>query len=107
MQVRSRCVVAALASLSVLAIACERTSSYRIGVVLDEDGARGATFAAQRINAAGGINGHPLELTMAGGASSTSARVSLAAAEQIASDPKVLAVVGHTNSSASLAASQV
>ena len=97
----------ALVTAIVLAAACKEASSYRIGVVLDEDGARGAAFAAQAVNAAGGINGHPLELKMVGGMSSTSARIALEAAEMIASDPKVLAVVGHTNSSASLAASQV
>ena len=106
-QLRFRCGVAALASLSVLAIACDRTSSYRIGVVLDADGIRGASFAAQAINSAGGIHGHRLELVTMPGASTTSASVALTAAERVASDPTVLAVVGHTNSSASLAASQV
>ena len=107
MHVRSACVVVALASLSVLAIACDRTSSYRIGVVLDADGVRGAAFAAQAINLAGGVHGHRLELVTMPGASATSASVALTTAERVASDPNVLAVVGHTNSSASLAASQV
>lgn len=83
------------------------SASYRIGIVLDEDGIRGATLAADRINASGGINGRRLELTSVTGASSTKARVALQSAERLAADPTILAIVGHTNSAASLAASQV
>lgn len=83
------------------------SASYRIGIVLDEDGIRGATLAADRINASGGINGRRLELTSVSGASSTKAQVALQSAERLAADPAILAIVGHTNSAASLAASQV
>ena len=61
----------------------------------------------EEINARGGINGHPLELRSVGGAGSFKASVALHTATILATDPAVLAVIGHTNSSASLAASQV
>src|SRR5205807_47995 len=59
------------------------------------------------INDAGGVRGRPLELRLMLGQVSTAAQMALTAAESLASDPKVLAVVGHTNSSASLAAAHV
>ena len=96
-----------LLAVCVAGIGCDRASPYRIGVVLDFVGTEGASRAAEKINAAGGINGHRLELRDVGGATSTSARMALETAERLASDPTVLAVVGHTNSSSSLAASQV
>jgi branched-chain amino acid transport system substrate-binding protein len=76
-------------------------------VVLGGDGSRGAVLAAEDVNAHGGVNGHRLELVQLTGASSVSARVALAAAESLAMNDRVLAVVGHTNSGASLAASQI
>ena len=96
-----------LLSVCAAAASCDRDRPYRIGVVLDADGVYAAREAARAVNAGGGIHGHLLELQTVGGASSTSARVALEAAETLAADPAVLAVVGHTNSSASLAASQV
>lgn len=99
---------AAVLFLTTLALAsCRRDAPYRIGVAVDEDGIRGADLAAAQVNAAGGINGHMLELRSERRTSSTSAQIALASAERLASDPSILAVVGHTNSSASLAASQV
>jgi branched-chain amino acid transport system substrate-binding protein len=89
------------------ATGCDRGAPYRIGMVLDADGVRGATIAAEQINASGGIHGHRLELRNIGGGGSTKAKLALETAESLATDPSVLAVVGHTNSSASLAASQV
>jgi len=88
-------------------IGCGSPKPIRIGLVLDGDGERGATLAANDVNASGGIRGRPLQLQILRGLSSTSAKVALAAAESLATDPTILAVVGHTNSSASLAAAQV
>ncbi|HEY5440566.1 MAG TPA: ABC transporter substrate-binding protein, partial [Gemmatimonadaceae bacterium] len=96
-----------LLAAGTLAVGCDRAGPYRIGVVLDDDGFRAASLAAEQVNADGGINGHRLELRNIGGAGSTKARVALETAERLATDPNILAVVGHTNSSASLAASQV
>ena len=90
----------------VVAGGCERLATYRIGVVLDPDGVRGASLAAEQVNAAGGVNGHRLELRSIGGGS-TRAKFALATADTLATDATILAVVGHTNSSASLAASQI
>ena len=100
--------IGALVVACALLVACEETHEpYRIGVVLEEDGVRGAQIAADALNARGGIDGHPLELVPVTDSSSTTARVALRAAESLVSDPTVLAIVGHSNSSASLAASQV
>jgi branched-chain amino acid transport system substrate-binding protein len=91
----------------VLSSGCGSPQPIRIGIVLDGDGERGATLAASDVNAAGGIRGRPLELRILRGLSSTSAKVALTAADSLANDPTILGVVGHTNSSASLAAAQV
>ena len=88
-------------------VGCGSPRPIRIGLVLDGDGERGAILAANDVNAGGGIRGRPLQLQILRGLSSTSAKVALAAAESLAADPTILAVVGHTNSSASLAAAQV
>ncbi|MEP6729311.1 MAG: ABC transporter substrate-binding protein [bacterium] len=96
-----------LAACVALGACSDRSSPYHIGIVLDEDGMRGARQASERVNINGGINGHLIVLVNAAGAGSTKARVALETAERVASDPTILAVVGHTNSSASLAASQV
>ncbi|MEO7455988.1 MAG: ABC transporter substrate-binding protein [Gemmatimonadaceae bacterium] len=97
--------VAAIAAA--FASACAERSPYRIGVVLGSEGLLGARLAVESVNAAGGVDGHLLQLRDLGGASSGSAQVALAVAESLATDSGVLAVVGHANSSASLAASQV
>ena len=86
---------------------CSQPAPFTLGVVLNEDGLRGATLAMEEINGHGGINGHSLAFRSVGGAGSTKASVALETAAVLAADPEVLAVIGHTNSSASLAASQV
>jgi len=91
----------------VVSSGCGSPNPIRLGIVLDGDGERGATLAANDVNAAGGIRGRPLQLRILRGLSSTSAKVALMAAESLSIDPNILAVVGHTNSSASLAAAQV
>jgi branched-chain amino acid transport system substrate-binding protein len=90
-----------------LAAGCGSPAPFRIGIVLDGDGERGATLAMNDVNDAGGIRGRRLELRILRGLSSTSANVALTAAESLVTDPTILAVVGHTNSSASLAGAQV
>ena len=93
--------------LATVLAACNRSSPFTVGVVLDTDGMRGATIATEEINSRGGIKGHKLQLKSVGGAGSFRASVALETARVLAEDPSVLAVIGHTNSSASLAASQV
>jgi branched-chain amino acid transport system substrate-binding protein len=88
-------------------VGCGRPQPYHIGVVLGNDGFAGARMAADEVNAAGGIRGHPLVLDSVSGRFGTSAAEAIEAAEQLAGDGAVLAVVGHANSNATLAASQV
>lgn len=107
MQSASRLLRAATVGLVALITACDQKSPYTFGVVLDTDGLRGATLAKDEINARGGINGHPLKLRFVGGGGSTKAKLALETAAALAADPAILGVIGHTNSSASLAASQV
>src|SRR2546428_6664708 len=86
---------------------CSRDTPVRIAVVMGGDGTDGARLAAQTVNAAGGVRGRPLELVVVAGKIQTSARTALLAADSLANDPSILAVIGHSNSSASLAASQI
>src|SRR5688500_8753815 len=95
------CVVA-----TTLAAGCDRHAAYRIGVVLERDGARGAQMAAAAVNAAGGIDGHPVEIVEETGHGRV-ARTALKAAVRMVGDRAILGVVGHSSSGASLAASQV
>jgi branched-chain amino acid transport system substrate-binding protein len=89
------------------ALACTSKEPITFGVVLDADGLRGATAAAEEVNARGGIGGRRVALLSVGGAGSTKASIALQAAESLAAIPAVLGVIGHVNSAASLAASQV
>lgn len=95
----------AVVSLAVLGIACGSNEPIRIGVVLSLPGEVGARLAAEEVNATGGIGGRPLELRMMAEGASTLAGPSIIAAEALASDQTILAVVGHSNSSASISAS--
>jgi branched-chain amino acid transport system substrate-binding protein len=87
--------------------ACHAPTPVGIGIVLSDEGIAGAELAAFEINQSGGINGHPLALRIMSAGRSTAARPSIVAAESLANDPATMAVVGHANSSASLAASQI
>src|ERR1700741_12381 len=83
---------ALLLGLPLLCAACAREEPVRLGVVMGERGIAGARLAAADVNAAGGIDGRPLELEIVSG-SGVEARPAIAAAERLAADPKVLAVV--------------
>lgn len=90
-----------------LAAGCGRTDAPRIAVVLGGEGARAARLAFETLGASTDpdlrrIGGRILE-----GRPNSDAAVALAAAETLAADPSVMAVVGHSNSGASIAASQV
>lgn len=106
MKTYDRRITLAVAASICVTLGCTK-APVTFGVVLDTDGLRGATVAMDEINAAGGIKGHRIVLRDMGGAQSTKARVAIETAETLAADPAILAVVGHTNSGASLAASQV
>jgi branched-chain amino acid transport system substrate-binding protein len=101
------------ALLSVLALAaCDRGSdSYVIGAAGPwKEGygvmtRRGIDLAVDEINRSGGINGRPLEV-LARDDEASGARAATIAQEFV-SNPSVLAVVGHVNSGAMLAASRI
>jgi branched-chain amino acid transport system substrate-binding protein len=92
--------------LSVAGVACGDPTPVRVGVVFGGDGLRGAQFAAAEVNANHGIRGRPLVLRV-GNDGGTLATAAVIAAESLSLDPTVVAVVGHSNSTASLAGSQI
>ena len=87
--------------------ACGDAAPYRIGIVLGSEGALAATLAADSLNAARGAHDRRVELRILPHAYGTSAEIALEGADSLALDGSVVAVVGHSNSSASLAASQI
>lgn len=64
-----------------------------------------AEMAVDSINAAGGIRGQQLELIVRD--DETSPQKAITIAGELVADPRVIAVVGHLNSAATLAAAQV
>ncbi len=86
---------------------CRSKETVRFGIVVTEEAVIAAQLAASEINASGGIQGHPLELRVIAGGSSTRASLSIAAAEELSGDSSVIGVIGHSNSSASLSAAQI
>ncbi|PYP09891.1 MAG: hypothetical protein DMD59_07380 [Gemmatimonadetes bacterium] len=107
---RCRAVLAAILSLT----ACSRGSS-RGTIVLGLAGPfsqpRGvsmrhaAELAVKEVNARGGIRGRQLALRIMD--DSGSPEVAIRIAQQLVEDPRIVAVVGHLNSSASLAAGRI
>ncbi|GLC27829.1 ABC transporter substrate-binding protein [Roseisolibacter agri] len=104
MSVRSR----GLALLLVLGLwGCRDASRSTIGVAMGTDGVAAARLAAADVNAAGGIGGDSLRLRVTEMEAVAAAQRAIRVADSLASDPAVVAVVGHSNSAASLAASQI
>lgn len=66
---------------------------------------RGAELAAERINAAGGIDGRRLELVVVDDSALATRAIEVAA--ELRADPRILAVVGHITSGATLAAAEI
>lgn len=93
--------------LGMAAASCRERQTYQVGVVLGDEGIVAARLAVESLDSASGGHGSPFRLRILSGAFGASARVALDGAERLAADPTVIGVVGHTNSSASLAASQV
>lgn len=87
-------------------LSCSRPGPVRFGIAESSTGVAGAQIAARQINAAGGIRGRPVELVFADRGGDTRAPAAIATAERFAADPTILAVVGHSNSAASLAAAE-
>lgn len=110
---RSSLAVSVVAAVC-LSAACGGGSSpksIRIGVVapleqfVGRQVQRGAELARDRINAAGGIRGVPLQLVLM--SDSADAQRAVAVADRLYQDPSVVAVVGHANSGATLAAAMI
>jgi branched-chain amino acid transport system substrate-binding protein len=85
---------------------CQSRDPVRLGIAVSDQSVVAAQLAADEINATGGIRGRTLALELKPG-SSTRANLALAAADELSGNPDVVAVVGHSNSSASLSAAQV
>ncbi len=96
-----------LAASAALVTGCEPGGPIRIGVVMDSSAIIGAELAQSQINASGGVDGHPLELKTVSEPYTLQGLPAMATAERLAADPSIVAVVGHSNSAASLAAAQV
>lgn len=92
--------------LVILASACASPAPVRIAIIVSTEAVAGARLAADEANAHGGIDGRALELTVMGGGGNTVAGLAIVNAESLAVDESIVAVVGHSNSAASLAASQ-
>jgi branched-chain amino acid transport system substrate-binding protein len=90
-----------------VASACTSGEPVRIGLVVSGEAVPGAEIAVEEINASGGIGGRSLELRVVAAGGSSRASVAIAQAETLAADRSVIGVVGHSNSSATLAAAQI
>lgn len=66
---------------------------------------RGAELARDDINARGGVRGRPIRLEFAD--DSDSPDVAARVAQRLANDPRIVAVVGHLSSAASIVAAQI
>lgn len=107
--------IGAAAALIIAAAACgggdEATGLAKIGVagpleqVLGAHTLRGAELARDRINAGGGIRGRTLELVALSDAGDPQRAVSVA--DSLFADGDVFAVLGHSNSGATLAAAPI
>jgi branched-chain amino acid transport system substrate-binding protein len=86
---------------------CNKSESARIAVVGGGDGINGALIAEADVNVEGGVGGKPLALVVVPYERATSAAPSLTIADSLTRNPSIIAVVGHSNSAASLAASQI
>lgn len=96
-----------LAVVTSLAASCGEPGAFRVGVVVDGAAAQAAELAAAAVNAEGGIRGRPLELTFLSAHSPADPEAAIIIADSLARDRSILAVVGHSNSAASLAASKI
>lgn len=112
---RALALVAAVALIAPLSCGKkENKATYLIGVAgpFTGDGAqfgemirKGAEMRRDEINKAGGINGTPVELDFQDDKGDPKEAANVA--QKLGSDPRVLAVIGHFNSSCSLAGREV
>lgn len=105
--VRAAGAVAVVAMAAGWLCGCATPEPRLVGLALGSEGILGAELAAADVNAEGGVHAHRIQLVTRGNGTNSSAEAALVAADSLARDDRVLAVVGHGNSAASLAASQV
>src|SRR4051812_41647432 len=105
---------AAILCLSVVSTLCscsfigsKNSEPISFGIAAGLNGVSGAKLAVEQINAAGGINGRELNLDVANNGDAASAETSIAIATQYLDSPQILGVIGHPNSPATLASSQL
>jgi len=90
-----------------LLLSCSGPAPIRLGVMMRTDGVWGVELAVEQVNRAGGIDGRPVSLSIVPSDADASSTAAIAIARRFADDRRVLAVVGHSKSPLSLAASQV
>lgn len=93
--------------VAVAAAACGRSAPARVAVVMSSDGTAGARLAAAEIASAARGEAVPLRIGIDVQEGATPAGPSISIADSIARDAGTIAVVGHSNSATSLAASQI
>jgi len=105
--------LAAIVCLSVTTALCScsltksNQGTVSFGIAAGWNGVNGAKLAVEQINASGGIGGRELKLNVADNGGAGSAETSIAIATQYLDTPEILAVIGHPNSPATLASSQL
>jgi branched-chain amino acid transport system substrate-binding protein len=96
-----------VATALAIVVGCADPAPFRIAVVEGNGAHQAAELAAEDINAAGGIRGRLLEIVVVIEPEDVTPQNAIATADSLASEPGVLAVIGHGGSGTSLAASQV
>ena len=103
--------VVALATAGAALTACRRADRLYIGIAGPFSESRGrsmiaaARLAVQEINSAGGVDGRQLELVDKDDSASTARAI--AVAQELRDDPRIVAVVGHLTSGATIAAADI
>ncbi|HEX9108131.1 MAG TPA: ABC transporter substrate-binding protein, partial [Longimicrobiales bacterium] len=92
-------------ALAFFAAGCPRSEAPRVAFVGSYRAAEGALLSQRAVQASGGIEGQPLELSIRYDNGGSGARA-IADAEALVADPTVLAVVGHSSSKTTLAAAE-
>lgn len=108
-----RPILAACAACLLLASACASGDgdAIRLGVAVPAETTggrsvqRGVTLAVEEFNAAGGVDGRRVELEVRDDGGESGRAIAVAA--ELRDDPRVAAVIGHVNSSTTLAAAGV
>lgn len=107
-----RALTAAMLAVLASAMGCRNHAPYWVGAAGQFEGReparenlRGIQLAVSQVNAAGGINGHPVNLVVRDdqGTGEAAARI----AHELVADSRISVIVGHTTSTAMLAAAPV